>query len=242
MGKQKKKKNYVHPQDQVTKTASWLGTIFLATLAVIYILIGGVMLFVDGVQERYLIYVISAGLIALGIGLIVKYFVTESYRNMHDYSFSGGVLVVILGCVVLVRAAQFQEKLGFFVGLLVLAAAIAMLQQALQLHITGRKVWCIVMALSAVTLLASLLLLFDLAGIPERVENFPYIVLLFAGVVTLACMVISGIGVQVFLHQEQGEMQRMQQEQREAFEREQEQRKLEETMKKIEGQEEKWIF
>jgi hypothetical protein len=117
---------------------------------------------------------------------------------------------------------------------LVLAAALTMFQQAMQLHITGRKVWPVVMAISLLTLLASLLLLFDLGDIPEKVNNFPYMVLLFAGVVTLACMVISGIGVQIFLHQERGEEQRMQQEQREALVREQDQHRLEETMKKIE--------
>jgi amino acid transporter len=193
------------------------------------------MLFVEGVQELYLIYVISAGLIALGIGLIVKYFVTESYRNMHDYSFSGGTLVVILGCVVLVRASQLLEKLSVFVGLLVLAAAVSMLQQALQLHITGRKVWTVVIVISAVTLLASFVLLFDLGNVPEKINNFSYMVLLFAGVMTLLCMVISGIGVHVFLRQEKDEAARMQQEQREAFAREEEQRRLEKTMKTIES-------
>jgi uncharacterized membrane protein HdeD (DUF308 family) len=192
------------------------------------------MLFLDGAQELYLVYAVGAGVIALGIGLIVKYFVTESYRNMHDYSCSLGMLLVILGCVLLVRASQILPRLSVFVGFLVLAAALTMFQQAMQLHITGRKVWPVVMAISLLTLLASLLLLFDLGDIPEKVNNFPYMVLLFAGVVTLACMVISGIGVQIFLHQERGEEQRMQQEQREALVREQDQHRLEETMKKIE--------
>jgi uncharacterized membrane protein HdeD (DUF308 family) len=234
MGKQKKKKTFVHPRDQVTKTTGWLGTIFLATLAVFYILVGGVMLFVDGARELYLVYVISTVLIALGIGLIVKYFVTESYRNLHDYSCSVGMLLVILGCVLLVQSARILQGLSVFIGFLVLSAALAMFQQAMQLHITNRKVWPLVMAISLVTIVASLLLLFDLGNITEKVSRFPYMVLLAAGVMTLVCMVVSGIGVRLFLHQERGEAMRMQQEQEIA--RQQDQRRLEETMKQIEEQ------
>jgi uncharacterized membrane protein HdeD (DUF308 family) len=234
MGKHSKKKMYVHPKDQVTKTASRLGTIFLATLAVFYILVGCVMLFADGARELYLVYVISAVLIALGIGLIVKYFVTEAYRNMHDYSCSLGMLLVILGCVLLVQAGAIMRGLGVFIGFLVLAAALAMFQQAMQLQITGRKAWPVVLVISLVTALASFLLLFDLGNIPEKITNFSYMVLLFAGVMTLLCMVISAVGVRLFLHQEQGEQRRMQKEQQEAFAREQDARRLEETMKKIE--------
>jgi amino acid transporter len=96
-------------------------------------------------------------------------------------------------------------------------------------------VWTVVIVISAVTLLASFVLLFDLGNVPEKINKFSYMVLLFAGVMTLLCMIISGIGVHVFLRQEQGEAARMQQEQREAFAREEEQRRLEKTMKTIES-------
>ena len=132
--KNKKEKPYVMPQDQLTQTTGWLGTIFLVTVAALFILVGGVMLFVDGIKELYLIYMISALLIALGIGLIVKYFVTEAYRSMHDYGFSGGALIVILGGCSLARAGQLVAQIAAFVGLLVLAVAVVMLQQALQLQ------------------------------------------------------------------------------------------------------------
>ena len=49
--KNKKKKTYVMPQDQLTQTTGWLGTIFLVTVAALFILVGSVMLFVDGIKE-----------------------------------------------------------------------------------------------------------------------------------------------------------------------------------------------
>ena len=234
--KNKKKKPYAMPQDQLTQTTGWLGTIFLVTVAALFILVGSVMLFVDGIKDLYLIYMISALLIALGIGLIVKYFVTEAYRSMHDYGFSGGALIVILGGCALARAGQLTAQIAAFVGLLVLAVAVVMLQQAMQLHIMRKKVWIVVLAISLVTLLSAVLLLFDIQSVTGKADGFAYWVLLIAGVLALLCLLISGIGVRIFQHQEREEMQRMQQEQQLAFAREEEQKRLESTMKKIEDE------
>ena len=235
--KNKKKKPYVMPQDQLTQTTGWLGTIFLAAVAVLFILVGSVMLFVEGIKELYLIYMISALLIALGIGLIVKYFVTEAYRSMHDYGFSGGALIVILGVCALARSGQLTAQIAVFVGLLVLSVAVVMLQQAMQLHIMRKKVWIVVLVISLVTLLASVLLLFDIHAVTGKIDGFAYWVLLIAGVLTLLCMLISGIGVKVFQHQEHEEMLRMEKEQQLAFEREEDRKRLESKMKKIEDDE-----
>ena len=196
------------------------------------------MLFVDGIKELYLIYMISALLIALGIGLIVKYFVTEAYRSMHDYGFSGGALIVILGGCALARAGQLTTQIAAFVGLLVLSVAVVMLQQAMQLHIMRKKVWTVVLAISLVTLLSSVLLLFDISAVTGKVEGFEYWVLLISGVLTLICMLISGIGVKIFLHQEHDELLRMQKEQQLSLERDADQKRLESTMKKIEDESE----
>lgn len=239
--KTKKNKPYVMPQDQLTQTTGWLGTIFLATVAALFILVGGVMLFVDGIKELYLIYMISALLIALGIGLIVKYFVTEAYRSVHDYGFSGGALIVILGGCALARAVQLTTQIAVFVGLLVLSVAVVMLQQAMQLHIMRKKVWVVVLVIALVTLLASVLLLFDISAVTGNVAGFAYWVLLVAGVLTLLCMLISGIGVKIFQHQEHEEMLRMQKEQQLAFARDEDQKRLETKMKKIEDESERTI-
>lgn len=232
--KDRANKPFVMPQDRLTQTTGRLGTIFLAAVALLFILVGGVMLFVDGVKELYLIYVISALLIALGIGMIVKYFVTEAYRSVHDYGFSGGALVVILGGCALARSGQLTGQIAVFVGLLVLSVAVVMLQQAMQLHIMHKKVWPVVLGLALVTLLASVLLLFDIRSVTEKVSGFAYWVLLIAGVLTLLCMLISGIGVKLFLHQERDEMLRMQKEQQLALAREEDRKRLESQMKKLE--------
>ena len=51
-------------------------------------------------------------------------------------------------------------------------------------------------------------------------------------------MLISGIGVKIFLHQEHDELLRMQKEQQLSLERDADQKRLESTMKKIEDESE----
>lgn len=235
--KQKQKKPYRAAQDQIARTGGHLGTIFLTVVAALFILVGSVMLFVDGVQEQYLVYMISALLIALGIGLIVKYFVTEAYRSMHDYSFSGGALIVILGGSALARAKELTGQISVLAGLLVLAVAVVMLQQALQMHIMRKSVWPVVLTIAVVTLLAAVVLLFDLRFLTGTIDKIAYWILLIAGILTLLCMVISAIGVKLFLHQEKDELVRRQKEQQLAFARAIDQDRLEQKMKRIEQQE-----
>ena len=97
--------------------------------------------------------------------------------------------------------------------------------------------WIVVLVISLVTLLASVLLLFDIHAVTGKIDGFAYWVLLIAGVLTLLCMLISGIGVKVFQHQEHEEMLRMEKEQQLAFEREEDRKRLESKMKKIEDDE-----
>ena len=74
-----------------------LGTIFLSVLSVLFIVIGVCVLFVQKIQIVYLLYAIAAIIIVLGIGMMIRYYVRQAYRNVHDYSFSCGALLVILG-------------------------------------------------------------------------------------------------------------------------------------------------
>lgn len=198
-----KEQSFVAPQEQVSRTTGWMGTIFLAVVAGLFILVGVIMLFVDGIRPLYLTYLMSAMLIVLGIGLIVKYFVTEAYRSMHDYCFSGGALIVILGGCALARKDEITAQIATFVGLLVLAVAVVMLQQSMQLHIMQNRLWIVVLVISLITLISAIVLLFDLKVLTGHIRNLEYWILLIAGFCTLGCMVISGIGVKLFARREE---------------------------------------
>ncbi len=233
--KQKQNEPYVAAADRIVRTGRHMGTIFLAAVALLFIIVGSVMLFVEGIQERYLIYLISALLIAFGIGLIVKYYVTEAYRSMHDYSFSAGALIVILGGSALARASELTGQISILAGLFVLATAVVMLQQALQLHVMRKSVWPLVLVLSLLTMLSAVVLLFDLHVLTDNIENIAYWILLLAGILTLICMIIVWVGVRMFLNQEKTELLRRQEDQKQAIERAIEQDHLKQKLKDIES-------
>ena len=103
--------------------SSPVGTMFVCAMAVIYILVGAVILFVPQVSELYLAYLLCGILIVFGIVYIVRYFIKESYHDVHDYGFSIGTLFVLIGACGLARAQQVADRRGdidasYFVGVL----------------------------------------------------------------------------------------------------------------------------
>ena len=70
-------------------------------IAIIYILFGLAIEFVPQFKEIYIIYIAGAIFVVFGIIMIVKYFLTGSYRDIGKYGFSAGVLCVLIGVMLL---------------------------------------------------------------------------------------------------------------------------------------------
>lgn len=197
-----------------------LGTIFLSVLSVLFIVIGVCMLFVQKIQIVYLLYAIAAIIIVLGIGMMIRYYVRQAYRNVHDYSFSCGALLVILGGCGLVRADELVKSVPTLVGMLVLILSIIMMQRALQilsvakLCLTADRLkamplskmlqagWIAIMILSILTLIEAILLLCGVSAITGRIDQFEYWALMISGILMLGSQLISEIGVRRFTKKE----------------------------------------
>lgn len=197
-----------------------MGTIFLSVLSVLFLAFGACMLFVQRLQVVYVLYAIAAMIIVLGIGMMIRYYVQQAYRNVHDYSFSGGALLVILGGCGLVRADELVKSVPTLIGMLVLILSIIMMQRALQilsvakLCLTADRLkamplskmlqasWISIMVLSLLTLLEAILLLCGVSAITGRIDKFEYWALMISGILMLGSQLISEIGVRRFTKKE----------------------------------------
>ena len=88
-----------------------LGTGMIIGIAIIYILFGLAIEFVPQFKEIYIIYIAGAIFVVFGIIMIVKYFLTGSYRDIGKYGFSAGVLCVLIGVMLLVRTSAIAAVL-----------------------------------------------------------------------------------------------------------------------------------
>ena len=161
------------------------GTGLVIGIAVIYILLGLAMLFIPNFQSSYIIYAAGLILVVYGIILIVKYFLNGSYRDLGKYGFSCGVLCVLIGICMLIRASEISVYFPVFLGICILLTSIIKLQNAVDLKSIGNPVWIVFLVIAVAFLAAALCIILN--PMPKVTENTTYIyyILTADGIVNL---------------------------------------------------------
>lgn len=121
---------------------------YIIVAEILYALLGVVLLLVPGIELIHICYGLSILLVFAGIVLIVRYFMTESYRNLNEYGFSIGILGVILGMCALVRAQLWVKSFLPVLGIALLLMAVTKLQYAMDLKSMKDRMWILVLAVA----------------------------------------------------------------------------------------------
>ncbi|MCI5493031.1 MAG: DUF308 domain-containing protein [Lachnospiraceae bacterium] len=163
-------------------------TAIILVISAIFAGLGLVLLFVPQIQILTVIYLLGGVFIITGIVFIVQYFLKEAYRNMNQYGFSAGTLLVILGSCMMVRAGQVAEYFILGMGIFLLIAAVIKLQNALDLKALGERIWVLFCLLAAAIAVCALIIILDPFTQPADRNHFTYIILVADGVFTLISM------------------------------------------------------
>ena len=173
-------------------------------MALIFIALSALMLFMPeaNIMPEYLIYVVGGVIIITGIVLIVRYFITDAYKNMNEYGFSAGTLCVILGVCVLLRAAVIAGVIDLILGTSVLLMGVIMLQHSLDLKRMGDAVWGLVIVLAVLAIISGVSLILKPA--PEKIEysSFVWWVVLIVSAIGLIVNIYTMIRVAIYKHKE----------------------------------------
>lgn len=121
---------------------------YIIIAEILYALLGVVLLLVPGIELIHICYGLSIMLVFAGIVLIVRYFMTESYRNLNEYGFSIGILGVILGMCALVRAQLWVKNFLPVLGIALLLMAVTKLQYAMDLKSMKDQIWILVLVVA----------------------------------------------------------------------------------------------
>lgn len=171
--------------DETIKRGNAVNTIFVMAASLFCTVIGIFLLFVPQIGEAVICYICCVAMIVWGILQISKYFVTESYKRLHDYSFAIGTMLVVLGCCGLVRAQDILDHQEVYIGLAILAIGIVLLQCAVQLKMVNSNVWIAETAVSLVIIICSIFVLVNFTFFVEHFPNFPEWVLMLSGICSL---------------------------------------------------------
>lgn len=160
------------------------GTIFLMILSILCAVVSGLLLFVPRVSNIVLCNVAAAGLIVWGIAQICRFFAVQAYRHLHDYSFSSGALLVILGCVALVRVYDVADHLEVVLQLVTLCLGVVLFQNTVQLKSVGNRLWMAEGVFSLCVILSAVLTLTQPGFLHSWLTDITHWSLLAAGVIS----------------------------------------------------------
>lgn len=166
---------------KIVKTKAELGTGAMLIISAVYAVFGLIMLLVPNMKEVYILYLVSAGLIALGIFMIVKYFLNASYKDLGNYGFSGGVLSVAAGCCLLIRAGEVAVYFGVFLGICILLTGIVKLQNAVALNSMKHPYWLIFLAVALVFIALSVITVLNPMNLESGRLQYIYVILIADG-------------------------------------------------------------
>lgn len=139
---------------------STLSTWLVVGLSLVLLITSALLLFVPEVKLIYICYLICAVIMITGIYMIVRYFMSDAYKNMNEYGFSIGVLVIVLGVCGLIRAEKLASSFVVLFGILLAFSGIIKLQYAMDLkRMKDTVMWYVLLAISVVVLLAAILII-----------------------------------------------------------------------------------
>ena len=180
----KKTKEEKVKETKIEKDGSY-GTFLLLAMSVINILLGVVMLFVKQIELKTLCYIFIALLMIYGIGMIIRYLMMESYKNINQYGLSYGALLVTLGACALVRVDQVSSFFFLGLGIWLLVVGIIELQYALDLKALNDHTWLFLLIVSAIISVCAVVVIINPFQQDTYHTYFTYIMLIVDGVISL---------------------------------------------------------
>lgn len=158
-------------------------TIFVMILSIVCAVVSGLLLFVPEIQTTLLCKALSGVLIVWGLAQIARFFFVGAYHRLHDFSFSAGALLVILGGVALVRVEDMASHLEIVLQLAILCIGVVLVQNTIQLICTNSPLWTVEGILAVAVLTCAVLSLMEPEFLVPYLVPFTHWSLFAAGII-----------------------------------------------------------
>ena len=179
------------------ENSNFTGMMGVVMISVLFLVIGGIMIVFPNVGITNFIYVIGGFLLAGGAWEIVRYFLKEEYRNIANFDFSAGVLLLIGGVILILRAEAAAAFMYMIFGALVLVLGVTLLQHTFALKALKSVGWVVTLILSAALILFSIAILLDYNGLFST-GYLTYYLLAASGLLGLISLLAVGIRIRHF--------------------------------------------
>ena len=178
--------------------SNFTGMMAVVMLSVLFLVIGVVMYLYPDMEMRNFTYVISGFFLVGGAWEVCRYFLKEEYRNVANYDFSAGILLLIIGVLSIVKEPSFTKAIYFLLGALVLAEGITLVQYFVDLIALRSKTWPVMLVLSACEVTLAICILMDAGGWFTDGSFVLYVSLFVSGVIGLISLFVVALRVRKY--------------------------------------------
>ena len=179
------------------ENSNFTGMMGVVMISVLFLVIGGVMIFFPQINLMSFVYVMGGFLLVAGAWEIARYFLREEYRNIANFDFSVGVILLMAGVVLIVRAEAASAFVYMMFGTLVLILGVTLLQHTFALHALKSMGWIVTLILSAALVLFSAAMLLDYNGLFST-GLLTYYLLAASGLLGLISLFCVGLRIRHF--------------------------------------------
>ena len=144
--------------------SNYTGMMAVVMLSVLFIVVGVIMYVYPEMDLKNFTYVISGFFLVGGAWEVCRYFLKEEYRNVANYDFSTGVLLLIVGCLSIIKEEAFTERMYLLLGALVLVQGIILVQYFVDMIALKSGFWSLMLIFSAAEITLGIFILLDVGG------------------------------------------------------------------------------
>lgn len=133
--------------------------------------------------------VIGLIILLIGIEKIISYLLFNGNGDLFNYDLIYGIIAIIIGVLIMVYSSVFANIVGIVIGIWIAYEAAIKMLLSLKLKNAGVSSWLVMLALSAITLLAGVFIVFNQSSI-----------IVATGIVMIIYAVIDIIDEIIFIH------------------------------------------
>ncbi len=179
------------------ENSNFTGMMGVVMISVLFLVIGGIMIFFPQINIMNFVYVMGGFLLVAGAWEVTRYFLREEYRNIANFDFSAGVMLLIAGVVLIVRAEAAAAFMYMMFGALVLVQGVTLLQHTFALKALKSIGWIVTLILSAALVLFAAAILLDYNGMFST-GLLTYYLLAASGLLGLISLFCVGLRIRHF--------------------------------------------
>lgn len=130
-------------------------------MAVLYIVLGIVVLVLPETMAKTMGYLIGVILILAGAVSMICYLLRDAHQNYYHNDFVSGLVGIGLGCLVLYKVEWIISLIPFILGVLVLISGFSKLQDVIDMKRLDYGNWIAMLILAVVNLVLGVILIFN---------------------------------------------------------------------------------